>query len=223
MPNHDGRRQSGQATGTASAAIHRLLDRPLTPAALDEATQAVARPIASPEQRVASLLLFKLRGECFALPITCIQRVTLPVRVHTIPHRTNRVIRGLCHLGGELLISVDLANLLEIAPQLETGPSPSRPRSPAGRPRSHPPNLQERPDNDARRMIVITQSGRAWAADVDRVLGNVQIELAAYKPLPITVQQARKRFTSNLLAVDGGLAGLLDVERLFDGLEASLS
>ena len=105
MPEH-------QLTG--QDAIQRLLDQPLSSEELRDATERVARPLQPPEKKVLRLLVFRLHDQPFAVEARYVLKVTRAAEVHRIPHRTNTIVRGLCHLDGELLLCADLANLLEL-------------------------------------------------------------------------------------------------------------
>jgi chemotaxis-related protein WspD len=188
-------------------AIQRLLDRPLTDADVREATERTARPVAPPEKRGQSHLLFVLGGVPCALPLTCVRRVALPAKVCAVPHRSNRVVRGLCNLDGDLVLCASLANLLEIE---------SPPGAPCGR---NGPD----PAAEDRRMIVVGTSEASWAVEVDAVLGITVCDPERCLPPPITVEQARARYTKEILPVDERLVSLLDVNQILAGFEAALT
>ncbi len=176
---------------------------------LQEATARVSRAIAPPERQVESLLLFLLRKETFAIPVTSVQCVTRPASVHRIPHRSNKIIRGMCNVDGELLLCVDLASLLDIgAKQL-------------GEESSSDAHAGDQ-DDDARRMIVMGEASGPWVTEIDALSGVIRTDPANYRPPPITVEHALSRFTSWLVPCGDGHAALLDVQRLLAGFEAAL-
>ena len=108
-------------------AILRLLDRPLDENDVRAATERVAQPLVPPGRNVDSLLVMRVGSELLALPAVDVARVTYVAAVRRIPHRTGAVIRGLCHVDGELLIRqrtrADLAGRVGL---LSVGPSETR-------------------------------------------------------------------------------------------------
>lgn len=186
-------------------AMSELLDRPLSAEDLAAQTRDAALPLAEETGSRKSVLLVEVAGERLALPASFVRRVFAVAAVHRVPHRSNRVLRGLCNLGGRLVLSGSLEALLDLAP--------SGDGEAAG---------------DARRTLLVGDEAAAWAVEVTRVVGVVRIDPAAMTEPPATVEAARDRFTHRLL-VDP-LAGesshriaLLDGDRVLAGLARSLA
>lgn len=181
-------------------AILRLLDRPLSDDDLREATERVARPAEVAEKDLVRLLVFQLGDELLACESLQVNQVVLAAAVHRIPHRTNRIVRGLCSLGGDLLLCADLANLLELnEPTAATAASPSR-----------------------RRMIVLGEERTRWVVEVDAVGGVTSVPSSSIRRPPITVDAAAARYAKGLVPVNDRLAALLDVERILSGFQGAL-
>jgi chemotaxis signal transduction protein len=182
----------------------RLLDRPLTADDLRESTARVAQPRAPAKLNVASLLLFRAGGERLAVPAVQVARVTRVSVVRRIPHRSNSVIRGSCNINGELLLCGSLVELLQLAAAREPGDD--------GAP------------EDLRRMVVLGPESNRWVTEVDEVAGVRYFETDSYKAPPVTVGQARNRFTVSLVPLsEGGVATLLDVPQVLSGFKAALA
>ncbi len=150
---------SVRSEASADQAIQRLLDQPLLPDDLREATERVARPLQPPEKEILRLLAFQLSGERFAVEARSVAKVTYAVGIHRIPHRSNAVIRGFCHVDGDLLLCADLGNLLELEPA-----NPPEPKQ-AGRGRCRQPTA-----NDRARV-----SGTTWGIEVEAVDGVIPV------------------------------------------------
>lgn len=193
-------REDGTIDG---GAILRLLDRPLTDADLREATRRVASPMAPSKEHVEPLLLFHACGEFLALPAITVTRVTRVAPVHRIPHRSNKVIRGLCNIQGDLMICGNLVSLLELVGDV-------------------PASDDDRSDDD-RRMIVLGDEAEPWAVQVDSVDGVAYLDPQTFKKPPITVERALHRYTDRLVPTVHSLASLLNVERVLSGFQAALS
>ena len=155
------------------------------------------------------MLLFELCAEHFAVPVASVLRVTRPVTIRRIPHRTNRIIRGIGCVEGELLICVDLSNLLEVGDSDE---------------RDH--RVPEQPEHqtaDRRRLIVVGEATRSWAAEVDAVAGVIRTDPTTYQMPPLTVEHALKRYTASLLPHGDGLVSLLDLQAHCRGIGGSFA
>ena len=189
----------------ARDAMAELLDRPLSASDLAEQTRDAAMPLAEEAGTRTSVLLVEVAGERLALEASLVRRVFAATPVHRVPHRTNRVLRGLCNLGGRLVLSGSIEALLDL--------------SPAG---------DEPATATARRTLLIGGEAEVWAIEVDRVVGVARIDPAAMIEPPATIEAARDRYTRRLLmdpsAVDGSRRiALLDGERLLAGLARSLA
>jgi chemotaxis signal transduction protein len=205
MNNHherDSRTQSSaQDRSPSDAAIARLLDRPLAAEDLQAATDRVARPLEPPQKDVVRLLVFRAGNERLALKVVDITKVTGATTVRRIPHRSNKIIRGLCNVDGDLLLCGDLGRLLELG------------------------NKQAAEDetSDRRRMIVIGREPDQWVVEVDAVEGMLSMSPDVFRDPPITVEASLARYTSSLLPLDDGMATLLDVGLLASGFQAALA
>lgn len=181
-------------------AILRLLDKPLTAPDLREATERVAQPLELDDKDVVRVLVFEMGAELMAVPSVHVKQVTRATSVHRIPHRTNKIVRGLCNLDSELLLCADLATLLDL-PDSEGGS--------AG-------------DSQSRRMIVLGDDAHTWVVEVDAVRGVTSVPRGSFRRPPITADATLSRYTTNLIPVGEHTAALLDVERIISGCQAAL-
>lgn len=186
--------------GRGADSMRALLERPLGASELARQTAEVARPLKQDESDRVSVLLVECGGERFGLPGSLVRRVTAPVPIHRIPHRSNAVLRGLCNLGGHLSLVASLEALLDL---------------PAAT-----------PQGAERRMLLVGDGAEQWVIEVDRVLGVARIETSRLVDPPSTVRAAKDHLTERLiLPTDGsseGRVALLSSERLLAGLRRSL-
>jgi chemotaxis signal transduction protein len=188
-------------------AIQRLLDQPILPDDMQEATDRVARALQPPDKHVQRLLVFQLCGQLFAVAAKSVSKVTHAVPVHRIPHRTNALIRGLCHVDGDLLLCADLKNLLEIGSPV----SESTQRA------SDPPALE------GRRMIVLQEQARLWTVEVDAVEGVLAVIPEDLQTPPLTVDSRTGHFTANVVRQHNQLVAVLDLPGVLMRFQAALS
>lgn len=181
-------------------AILVLLDRELTAEQLDENTRRVERPAVAESRQAGRVLVFRLRSEALAVPAGDVDRVTRVAKVHHVPHRSNRIVRGIVNIGGELQLCGSLANLLDL----------SRP-------------VDEPSDHQQQRMIVLGRGRNRWAFSADRVEGVATVALDDGRSPPVTVQYARDGYVETVVSLGEQRAALLKTDRIVAGFQAALS
>ena len=184
--------------------LHAQLDRPLDGPTLDANGAAAAAVAARIGARLRTLVVFRLGEELLALPAAGLRRADRATVVRPIPHRRVGHLRGLCAIRGEVALCVDLRVVLEMAPA-----------------QSAPPATVDS------RMLLLGDAGRAWAVEVDALLGVHSIDLDAMRPPPSTLAAGPNAFVEGLIDVsfsDGPRrVALLDLERLLPAMERGLS
>lgn len=195
-PSHDRPREPAKGNHSAMA---ELLQRPSTEDDLRENTASVAQPTTERSKDVHGLMVMRVGVERIALPARDVTRVTPDRDVHRIPHRSNEVVRGLCNIDGDLLLTAALEKLLRIP--ADEGPSS---------------------ENTRRRMVVIGGAGARWAFAVDDVIGVRRVEAESLRDLPVTVERAMVHFARAIAPLDDGQATLLDTEAITAALTRAL-
>lgn len=196
-PSHEaGANQAGNAPG--SAAILRLLDRPLSDEDLRERTEQASQPAADALRGATRLLLFRIGNERAAIPAKMLRRVTSALRVRSIPHRSRGVLRGVCNIQGELVLCADLHRLLGLPARAEKAEVSSR-------------------------MIVIGPAENSWAFEVDELLGIESADAAAVREPPVTVAHALHDFTHGVTDIGSHCVTILEGERVLAGFKAGLA
>ena len=180
-----------------------LLDREPPPGYLADSTARVAETRQQKLPGGQGLVLFRVAAEWLALPTAVFQEVVEMRPIHSLPHRQNRVVKGLVAIRGQLQICVSFAELLG----LDT--------------------LAVSKDNLARRtvprlLVTAHQSGNA-VFPVDEVQVGYRYHPTELKPLPATVSLTAARFSRGLLAWRDCNVGVLDEELLFYTLNHHLA
>lgn len=178
------------------SAIAKLLARPLTVEDVREHTASVAKPISEHARDVRGVMVVRIGPERLALPADAVARVTPDLPAHRIPHRSNAIVRGVCNIDGDLVLTAALHELLQIP-------------------------ADEIASAD-RRVVVIGEPGARWAFGVDAVLAVEPIETQALRDLPVTVEHALVHFARALITVEAGQATLLDPAAVVRGFEGAL-
>ena len=98
------------------------------------------------------------------------------------------------NIRGQLRPCADLAGLLGV----------ERPQDAAG--------------TDERRLLVLDRLGDRWVLSVDEVAGVHRVPESSLRAVPSTVGAAARPVTAALFTAHGRTVGLLDEQRLLDGL-----
>jgi chemotaxis-related protein WspD len=185
-----------------SAAATQLLDGDLPVRYREDWSVHFAKAKTVTEPGITSAVLFRIHGEWLALAIAVIKEVASVRPVHSLPHRRDRVVRGVANIRGELVVCVSLGEALGI----EAGGDTSGPTR-GGR----------------ERLLVAERDGSRLVFQVDEVQGIRRYHPRELKPPPATVARATATYTRGVLAWEGHSVGCLDEELLFFTLNRSLA
>jgi len=172
-----------------------LFDRPQPAAEREQWTELLSREKETEPPGMVSAVVFKVSCEWFALKTAFLQEITDLRPVHTVPYRSNAAFKGLANINGELLLCLDPAPAVGLAPE------------PAA----------------VRRMIVAVKDGHRFALLVEDIRGVHRIAPGAITRPPATVAKAPAALTSGLFALDGTTIGLLDEQLFFEALAGSIA
>lgn len=181
-----------------STAGAQLFDRAAPPEYLDESTRMLAESEEAAATETCSLLLFRIGPEWLALEARRVVEVVEPRAIHSVPHRTDRLLLGLANIRGELHLCMSLHELLGIdVPAADTTSSA-----------------------DLRQRLLVTEHGQEhWVFPVDEVEGVHRIPTAAMEDLPHTVQRSPRYYSEAIFSHGSKRVGRLSVARLFQALE----
>ncbi len=195
-----------------SAAGRGLLDRDAPQGYINEWTELFAQSKLSPTgalseaataqtEPTVSVLIFRLGVEWLALSAKFFKEITHPCIIHTIPHRSNKVLQGIVNIRGEILMCISLANLLG----LEI-------------PEPNSDNLITKIDLNPvvqQRMVVIEKDGNRWVFNADEVSNIQRFRSDQFKAAPAVVSQANETYTKFVVSWQGKKVNYLDDELLF--------
>ncbi len=185
-----------------SAAGRRMLERAVPEDYRDEWTRRFAKPQRAAEIRTSSALLFRLGDEWFAIDSRCVSEVAQVQKIHSIPHCTNKLVKGLVNIRGELKICVSVGSIL----QLEKACEP------------HTTNHEI-----LERMLLIENDDHSFIFPVSEVEGIINYADQQLRALPATLAQARSKLTTGIVRWNDQHVGILDHELLFYALARDLT
>jgi chemotaxis-related protein WspD len=170
----------------------------IDPEALREATERIAAPLASDRAKTESAFIFRVGSEWFALPTSACDSVIDSCAVHSVPHRSSGVLKGIGNVAGDIVLVISLPALLGITDgaSIET--------------------------TDSSRMLLFTWKQAHFALPVSAVSGVQRFHPDERASAPSTLAGSRA-YTTSLLSWEGHTVGWLDPDRLYDGIVKSVA
>ncbi len=142
--------------------------------------------------KTASYFLFKLGCENFAIDLKGVVRVTHPRGVHRIPHRDDKIVRGLVNIGGEIMPAASLCDVLGI------------PR---------PPDSAEKG-----RMFVYRIASDAFAFQTNSALGVARVSEADVADAASVENAMKSPFVDKAFLWRGEMVSVLDMQLVFHAI-----
>lgn len=190
-------------------AAARLLDRRAPGEYRETWTERVARPRLPKRAGMRSVVIFRVGAEWLALPTECFLEVAELRPVHSLPHRTGALVKGLTVIRGELILCIALPHLLGFE-AVGGGDAPE------------PPGAAKR-HNVYERLLLVGYGGERVAFAADEVHGGVRYHPDDLKPVPSTVSKSASSYTLGLIEWEGRSVGVLDESLVFYTLGRQLS
>jgi chemotaxis-related protein WspD len=179
-----------------------MLERAVPRDYRDEWTQRFAQPKRVAETRGNSAVLFRLGDEWLAVDSGCVSEIGQIRTIHSIPHCSDRLVKGLVNIRGELKICVSVGSLLQLDKARE--------------PRTTDHEILER-------IIVIEKDEHSFVFPVSEVEGVIRYADQELHALPVTLAHARSKLTTGIICWNGQHVGILDHDLLFYALARGLT
>lgn len=177
---------------SAGAAV--LLDADASAGYVAERTATLAQPVPVDEGGTQSIVIFRVAGEWFGLPMSVVVEVANVLPIHSLPHRRSGAVLGLASVRGELLVCVSLGRIVGAVPLAA---------------------LDERRGTAYPRLLVIRREAVRVVCPVDEVHGVHRFHPRELQAVPTTVAKATVAYSTALLPWQGHSVGTLDAELLF--------
>jgi chemotaxis-related protein WspD len=184
-----------------SAAGRQVLARSVPAEYRLEWTERFAQSESARATNDSSALLFRLGDEWLALDSACVSEITQFRTIHSLPHMSNDLVKGLVNIRGELKICISIGTMLQV--EKASGPRDAR----------H--EIHER-------MIYIRKDNHSYVFPVSEVQGIHRYCRNVLQPVPVSVGKSRQTFTSGILPWKDYHVGLIDHELLFFALAGEL-
>jgi chemotaxis-related protein WspD len=149
-----------------------------------------------------TVAIFRLQREWLALPAQILKETISPTGIHTLPHRSNEILKGLVNIRGELQLCISLGNLLH----LETAQTLAEALSPIV----------------YSRMIVIEKGDNTWVFPVDEFYGLSRFNNNELRDAPNSATSTINTYTKGFFHWQSRSLSYIDDELLFMSLRRKL-
>ena len=146
-----------------------------------------------------SVMIFRLSGELFALPVGVFLEVSSPYVVHSVPGRSNALFLGMVNVRGEIMLAASLTNLLGLKQQQSTSPPM------------------------AGRMAVAGTPEGKWVFPIDEIHGIYLFNREHVKAAPVVIANTDQTYACGVFQWQSRSVALLDPHRIFSMLTLAVS
>jgi chemotaxis-related protein WspD len=186
-----------------AATGRQLLNRPQSPDYRDALTTTLAEEQPKVQNNARAAFVFKIGQEWLALDVSVIREIAPMAPIHTIPHLSSNILRGLVNIKGKLEICVSIGPVLGIGRCEQAA---------------------ERIDHIAsERLVIAVHEEDIITFPVSEIFGVVRYSEESLKAPPITVSGSKAVYTSAILCFDDKDIGLLKNQPLFRTLTRDLA
>ena len=171
----------------------------IPPSFIEENTRRYAAPQEEEPVDLESFVVFRLGEKWFAIETKFFLESFEEMYIHTIPFKSDEVLKGLVNVHGVLVVAFDIAPWVEQSHILHTSPV------------NYPKFLQLGRGNI--RFVLIT----------DEVKGTIEIEAAKIENLPEAITETEGNFFKQRFEHSENLIYIIDEEKLFSKIEEKLT
>lgn len=148
-------------------------------------------------------LIFRINYEWFAIQIKNITYITELKTIHSLPGKTNTLLKGLTNIRGELKIVFDIYSLLNVDKN-ET-------------------YIEEKNKKIYKRMCVFSVEKEVWVFVADEILGIKKIQDSLINQVPVTVKKSSSNFMKGIIKRDDNtFIGVLDENKMFTSINKNV-
>ncbi|MEH2238446.1 chemotaxis protein CheW [Nostoc sp.] len=170
-----------------STAGRHLLERSIPEDYQQEWTELLAKSRADensqishalPTTQTLTVVIFRLQREWLALSAQIFKEISPPTVIHTLPHRSNQILRGLVSIRGELLLCISLSDLLNLEATDTAVQTVSR--------------------VVYSRMVILEKAANTWVFAVDELYGIHRFHRDELQNAPKSLTQVTQTYTKGL-------------------------
>ncbi len=180
-----------------------LLDRPVPEEYGNEWTSAFSKITAQEKTIIHTVFVFRAGGDWLALPAKLIQEVVDMGVIHSLPHRSSTILRGVVNVRGKLELCFSIGAVLDIERFEKVVDRGDRNVSPV-------------------RLVVAEREGERIVFPVSSVYGSFRYTEGMLQQSPVTISGSKAAYTKGILCVEDFDVGILDDQLLFGALKRNM-
>lgn len=184
-----------------AASGRKLLERKLPDEYMNEWTSILTHKKVEEQTSKLSVIVFRVGDEWFALKTDIFKEVTEMRPVHSLPHRKNRIVRGITSIRGELYICLSLGYLLELDRA------------------TFRDDVEKKIHN---RLVIIEKDSERFVFPVNEILGVHHFPHESVKTPPSTLSKASATYITGVIEHSGKHIGCIDDELLIHAFSRKL-
>ncbi len=167
---------------------------------LDEWTKILSGEKEVDEELSNPVFIFRIGSEWLALPASTVRHISRPSSIHSLPGKSDNILRGLVNIKGsiELCFSLDALIGTDAA------------------------QCKSQTTLFGQRFVGIGPEETPWVFAADEILDITRYKLSDTGPLPATVANARPCYVDSAFRYNNVTVGMLDSELITDFLERRL-
>lgn len=186
-----------------SGSGRKLLDREPPDGYSNEWTKALEQKEDTSINTLISAIIFRIGDEWYSLKTNVLKEITEMRHVHSIPHRKNRVLRGITSVRGELYLCVSIGNLFDLDKSA-----------------MEDKNRQKKMYD---RIIIIEKDTEQFVFPVSEILGIHHFSVDQIKSPPSTIPKTSSGYISGVIKHKDKHVGCINDELLFHALSRKIS
>ncbi len=168
---------------------------------LDEWTEKNAMVKTDEQLGDLSIVPFRLKDEWFALPTRFYVGANEIIPVHSVPHRSNKIFRGLVNINGELLCCISAYEVLGLSDK----------------------EYEETETQAYKRMVTIKNDEDVFVFSVDELLRAWRIGSDELRKPPATLTKSSRSYTQHVFIHEKMEIGIINSDNFFNTLKESLN
>lgn len=181
------------------AAGKQALQRPATAEYARDWAKLIAAPHPVRAEHLLTVLVFRVGDEWFSLPTHYLQSIERRRRIHTLPHSTSALVKGVVNVAGEVCACFSIGSLLGIE-RPSAQDSAERTAVPEG-------------------LLVMRRNKSNFVFPVTEIKELIELDLADITPVPSTVKPSAASYLLGIFELGKLHIGHLDADLVIAGFE----
>jgi chemotaxis-related protein WspD len=175
-----------------------LLEREMPENYLAECTDNFSTSKEELDHNLVSAIIFRIGDEYYALPTLILSEITAMSPIHSIPHRKNRVFRGIINIRGELLFCFSLGSLFEL---------------------TRGKFVAQHELQACERLIILKHNDDRYSFPVSEIVGIHKYNPENMGTAPSTLSDGDSCYINGVIDIEGKHVGCLDSDLLIRALD----